>query len=74
MSIESIVLVIALFGSAKVAFDMLLSVSRRFIPGLRKQTDLEKAVVILEGLSTANEILMEENNRLKTRIAMYETK
>lgn len=66
MTLESTVLVIALFGSAKAAFDLIVSAYKRLRGPSLEGKDLEKAVSLLESLSAANEVLREENQRIKT--------
>ncbi|WP_157497494.1 hypothetical protein [Diaphorobacter sp. J5-51] len=72
MPLESIVLIIALFGSAKVALDVVVMVVRFLFSKSGGKSELERAVVMLEGLSTANEVLQRENHDLKVRLDHYE--
>ncbi|HRO22589.1 MAG TPA: hypothetical protein PLO17_19565 [Alcaligenes phenolicus] len=72
MPFETIVLIFALFGSAKVALDMVFMVARFVLSRNKERPELESAVAMLEGLSAVNEVLQRENNILKARLRQYE--
>lgn len=69
MSIEKIFLILALFGSAKVAVDLILSPFKRTRAESKEQVLLSQSLAIAESLSKKNEALELENHKLRKLLA-----
>lgn len=69
MTPEKVVLIFALFGSAKVAFDLIIIPFKRKPDETTDQGLLAKALLIAESLSQQNTALEIENSKLRQRLA-----
>ena len=67
--LEKIVLILALFGSAKVAVDLFLSMFKRTRAESKEQVLLSQSLAIAESLSKKNEALELENHKLRHLLA-----
>ncbi|MBS0508088.1 MAG: hypothetical protein JSR53_11965 [Proteobacteria bacterium] len=68
MTIEQFVLIVALMGSAKMAFEPIIAIYRKLSGKSKDKIQMEQLVKLLEAVSMSNDILLERNKELELKI------